>query len=208
MALAPERRDPIKRAAVAAPDPRAHRRDRAARLAPGRAEIGTGLRRDAADPRTRRPVAPGRLVGQAQEAGMSRSLSVTCDPRQRPFRAPGSSPRRHSYRLAMRRRRAGRLRGFPMSGIGASPPLLMRRDEVVSIKRAAAHAGRSVDTVRRWYHDHGIGRQAGPSAPVEISIVGLEMVMHGDWPALDALRAGDRSSPLVSRYFEFLGLPA
>jgi hypothetical protein len=94
-----------------------------------------------------------------------------------------------------------------MSAIGACPPLLMRRDEVVGIKRAAVHAGRSPDTIRRWYHDHGIGRQAGPNAPVEISIVALEMVVHGDWLALEALRSGDRSNPLVSRYIAFLGLP-
>lgn len=83
----------------------------------------------------------------------------------------------------------------------------MRRDEVISIKRAAAHAGRSVDTIRRWYHDHGIGRQAGASAPVEISIIGLEIVIHGDWAALDAYLAGDRGSVLVMRYFDHLGLP-
>lgn len=87
-------------------------------------------------------------------------------------------------------------------------PLLMRRDEVIPIKRAAAHAMVSPDTIRRWFHDDGIGRQAGPNAPVQISIVALEMRMCGDWPALEAYLNGDRVSPGVVRYFEHLGIPA
>ncbi|HTM77230.1 MAG TPA: hypothetical protein VL133_06335 [Devosia sp.] len=94
-----------------------------------------------------------------------------------------------------------------MSDVVLRPPLLMRRDEVISIKRAAGHAMCSPDTVRRWYHDDGIGRQAGPNAPVQISIVALEMRMCGDWTALDAYLAGDRANPLVTRYFDHLGLP-
>lgn len=93
--------------------------------------------------------------------------------------------------------------------VEARPPaVLMKRDEIVNLKRAADYAGRSVDTVRRWAHDFGIGRQAGPSAPLEISVVALEMVLHGDFPALEDLRAGHRESPLVKRYLDFLGIDA
>lgn len=88
------------------------------------------------------------------------------------------------------------------------PPLLFSSDEAVGLKEAAFIARRSVDTVRRWYDEHGIGRQAGPGAPIEISVVALQMVLHGDFGALDLLKAGDRSNPRVRQYIEFVGLAA
>ncbi len=42
---------------------------------------------------------------------------------------------------------------------------------------------------------------------MEISAPGLEMVIHGDFEALDKLRMGEREDPVVRRYFEWLGLP-
>lgn len=87
------------------------------------------------------------------------------------------------------------------------PPLLMHQGEVISLKRAVHHVGRSPDTVRRWCKVHGISRQSSPAAPLEISIVGLTMVQHGDLEALERLREGRRDLPEVRRYLEHLGLP-
>lgn len=85
--------------------------------------------------------------------------------------------------------------------------VLMHRDEVIPLKRAMDHSGKSEPTIRRWCRAYGIARQSGRSAPLEISILGLEMVLHADFEALEALRAGDRASPLVRRYVDHLGLP-
>lgn len=87
-------------------------------------------------------------------------------------------------------------------------PVLMRRDEICDIKFAAHYCNRDPKTIRNWCREYGIGRQAGPSAPIEISRVALEMVLQGDWDALELLRNGDRSHPDVSRYFKWLLLPA
>lgn len=87
------------------------------------------------------------------------------------------------------------------------PPILMRRDEIIPLKRAVEHAGKSPDTIRRWCKQHGIARQSGPAAPLEISILALEMVLHSDFEALELLRAGSRGAGAVRRYLEHLGLP-
>ncbi|RYG57229.1 MAG: hypothetical protein EON56_02865 [Alphaproteobacteria bacterium] len=88
-----------------------------------------------------------------------------------------------------------------------SSPLLIPPDEVLDIKTASHRVKRSVDQVRRWHKEHGIGRQAGPNAPIEISAPALCMVQHGDFSALDELKAGHRDSDRVVRYLDFLGLP-
>ena len=87
-------------------------------------------------------------------------------------------------------------------------PVLMRRDEVLRIEMAVHHAQRSQKTIRKWCRDHGIGRQSGPNAPLEISHVALEMMLQGDHEALELLREGNRTHPSVKRFFDFLGLPA
>ena len=86
-------------------------------------------------------------------------------------------------------------------------PVLIRRDECLSIKRAAYHAGKNDRTIRRWIKRHGIGRQSADGGPYDVSLPALEMVMHGDMPALEMLREGRRSTPEVRRYLDFLGLP-
>ncbi len=86
-------------------------------------------------------------------------------------------------------------------------PILMKPDEVLHLERAAYHAGKSTDTIRRWCRRHGIARQSCPNAPLEISAVGLEMVLHGDFDALEILRAGGRSDPAVRKYIDHLVLP-
>ncbi len=85
--------------------------------------------------------------------------------------------------------------------------ILMTPDEVLPLKRAAEYAQRNDSTMKRWVKKHGIGRQAGSHGRIEVSILGLSMVLHEDWPALEALKAGHRSSPLVRRHIDHLGLP-
>lgn len=89
----------------------------------------------------------------------------------------------------------------------ALAPVLMKRDEILNIARAADRAKRSTDTIRRWCRDFGIARQSAPGAPLEISALALEMVLHGDHEALEKLRAGERSAPEVKRYIDHLGIP-
>ncbi|MBD8555444.1 hypothetical protein IFT84_13110 [Rhizobium sp. CFBP 8762] len=89
-----------------------------------------------------------------------------------------------------------------------SKPILMRPDEAMPIKRAASHAGKHICTIRRWVEQYGIGRQSGKHATVEVTRIGLDMVLQGDFEALELLRAGERNHPDVVRYFDFAGLPA
>ena len=86
-------------------------------------------------------------------------------------------------------------------------PILMKPDETLDVKSAADHAGRNDKTIRRWCSEFGIGRRPLSGGQYEVSLPGLEMVMHGDAEALELLRAGDRSAPAVRRYFDLLGLP-
>lgn len=95
--------------------------------------------------------------------------------------------------------------------MNAMPPLPALQlhilpDEVMTVAEAAAHAGRTEKTIRRWISDFGIARQAVRNSPHQVSRLALEMVMHGDWPALDALKAGDRGHRLVLWYRKFAGL--
>ncbi|ARQ08604.1 hypothetical protein NXC12_CH00513 [Rhizobium etli] len=87
-------------------------------------------------------------------------------------------------------------------------PILMRRPDIVALKTAVDRTGKSERTIRNWCRMHGIARQTAPGAPLEISAPALEMVLHGDFEALEMLRAGDRNSPEVRRYFDHLGLPS
>ena len=85
-------------------------------------------------------------------------------------------------------------------------PLLMHPDEVMTLKEAAHRANRSVDATRRIVHEYRIYRQMGRSGRIEVSALGLEMVLHDDCVALDFLRAGERSNPVVAKYLRHLGL--
>ncbi|MBJ7410846.1 MAG: hypothetical protein JHD15_10875 [Phenylobacterium sp.] len=87
------------------------------------------------------------------------------------------------------------------------PTILMHRDEIIPLKRAVFHSGKSAVTIRRWCKIHGIARQTGPAAPLEISILALEMVLHSDFEALELLRDGQRQASAVRRYVDHLGLP-
>lgn len=86
-------------------------------------------------------------------------------------------------------------------------PVLSRPGETWSIDQAAHYAGRDRKTVTSWCRRHGIGRQAGERAPWEVNRIALEMVIHGDFDALELLRCGKRSHPDVAIYFDHVGLP-
>jgi hypothetical protein len=79
------------------------------------------------------------------------------------------------------------------------------RSEVLSIEQAALVTGRSPRTIREWCLLHDIGRRIGGRWAV--SKVALAMWLDGDKAALKAYLAGDRSSPIVTSYFERCGVP-
>ncbi|WEZ83526.1 hypothetical protein P6U16_01320 [Rhizobium sp. 32-5/1] len=91
-------------------------------------------------------------------------------------------------------------------GLGLAP-ILMRKDDIILMKRAEDHSGRTDKTIRGWCKQFGIGRQSCPGAPIEISAPALEMVLEGDIVALELLRVGNRTHPRVKRYFDHLGIP-
>jgi hypothetical protein len=97
---------------------------------------------------------------------------------------------------------------YPDAMPPASVPLHIQPDEVMTVTAAAAHAGKCEKTIRRWIADYGIARQSMRKAPHQVSRIALDMVIHGDWPALERLRAGDRNHRLVQWYRQFAGLPA
>lgn len=85
-------------------------------------------------------------------------------------------------------------------------PILGPRIEWIRLKEAIARTGLSDRTLRYWCRRHGIGRQSSKGAPIEISLPALEMVMAGDFEALEYLRAGERWHPSVQRVLLYLGL--
>ena len=85
-------------------------------------------------------------------------------------------------------------------------PILVRPDEITNVQRAAHAVGKSEKTVRRWFKEHRIGRQATPNSPLEVHIVAAHMVASGDFTALELLRNGNRAHPRVQRYYDHLGI--
>ncbi len=79
------------------------------------------------------------------------------------------------------------------------------RAEARSISEAAAVAGRSIRTIREWCLLHDIGRKVGGHWAV--SIVALTMWLEGNKQALANYLVGDRSSPMVTEYFQRCGVP-
>ncbi len=94
-----------------------------------------------------------------------------------------------------------------MNGAVRPKAVLMRRDEICDVKTAAYEAGKSIKTIRCWVKRHGIGRQANPTAPIEISRIALLMVQQGELDALELLRSGERSHPDVLRFIREVGVP-
>jgi hypothetical protein len=84
-------------------------------------------------------------------------------------------------------------------------PVLMVWDEVIDMSTAVRSTGKSSSTIRRLCRRHGLARQTYSNAPLEISIVGLEMALHGDTEALELLRQGRRTDERVLRYLRHMG---
>ncbi|WP_158875831.1 hypothetical protein [Antarcticirhabdus aurantiaca] len=88
----------------------------------------------------------------------------------------------------------------------AALSVLMRPEEVISLKEAVFRTGKNEKTIRRWCKEDGIGRRTSPGAPWEISAVALEAKRYGDVEALRSLRSGEFRSEHVHRYAKYLGL--
>ena len=78
------------------------------------------------------------------------------------------------------------------------------RREAISLRTAAKTADRSESTVRIWCQEKGIGRKVAGDVWF-VSRVALAM-FDNDIRALNAYKGGDRSSPLVTAYYDRLGL--
>lgn len=78
-------------------------------------------------------------------------------------------------------------------------PVLMLPEEVIGMKQAGILCGKDPRTIRALCRKHGIGNQALPNAPWDISAPGLVLAHHGDLEGLEALRDGDRDNPRVRR---------
>jgi hypothetical protein len=76
--------------------------------------------------------------------------------------------------------------------------------EAMSLKQAAARAGRSDRTIAAWCKTYGLGRKIG--GRYMVSRVALEMHLDGDRWALERYHEGDREDCAVSMYRARLGL--
>jgi hypothetical protein len=83
--------------------------------------------------------------------------------------------------------------------------LLYSPAEMISIREAAARAGRSERTVRNWCLDRQIGRRIGKQWAV--SAPALDMFLANDEAGLQAYLAGDRTSERVASYFRARSIP-
>ena len=92
--------------------------------------------------------------------------------------------------------------------MSALPRVLTDYDpkEAISLKVAAGIANRSQETLREWASMKDLGRKIG--GRWMISHPALLMFLESDTKALRAYWGGDRTSPLVSAYFNRAGLSA
>lgn len=86
-------------------------------------------------------------------------------------------------------------------------PIFIRPAERIGIREACAHAGKTDRTIRTWCKQFGIGRVPMAGGALVISLPALNMVMENDPEALELLRQGDRSHPIVRRHFSETGTP-
>ncbi len=79
--------------------------------------------------------------------------------------------------------------------------------EGMTLKQAAARAGKSGTTVKNWCLNRGVGRRVAGGVWV-VSKPALEMLLDDDHAALLAYHAGDRSPGSAARhYFERTRVP-
>jgi hypothetical protein len=79
------------------------------------------------------------------------------------------------------------------------------RAEVCSPKEAADKAGKAERTIRDWCACLDIGRRV--CGRWAVSKIALAMHLDGNKDALNAYLNGDRTSSLVTEYFERCGVP-
>lgn len=79
-------------------------------------------------------------------------------------------------------------------------PVPMLGSEIVHIETACWYANVCDKTIREWAKLDGIGRQAGKSATLKISLPALLMKADGQAETLERLRAGERHHPAVEFY--------
>jgi hypothetical protein len=84
-------------------------------------------------------------------------------------------------------------------------PVFVHPYEEITVKQAVARFGYSDKHIRRLFAKHKLGAKVGRNSPLRISEPALAMVLHGDFVALEFLRAGERDHPSVVRYFVQLG---
>lgn len=78
--------------------------------------------------------------------------------------------------------------------------------EGMSLRHAAARAGKSEATVKNWAINKGLGRRVGGGVWI-ISRPALEMFLDGDNAALLRYHQGESDTPEVRSYFERTGVP-
>ncbi len=78
--------------------------------------------------------------------------------------------------------------------------------EGMLLRHAATRADKSESTVKNWCRDRGIGRRVAGGVWI-VSRVALEMLLADDDAALFCYHYGDRSDPIVQRYFVLTGVP-
>lgn len=94
----------------------------------------------------------------------------------------------------------------PMARLSDSRCLIpFDRREGLTTAEAAERANRTERTIRIWCRDHDIGRRIA-GGPWLVSKVALTMFLNDDHRALNAYLAGDRSSPIILKYYAQEGL--
>ncbi|RWX74447.1 hypothetical protein EPK99_25010 [Neorhizobium lilium] len=79
-------------------------------------------------------------------------------------------------------------------------PVPMIGSEIIHIESACWYADVCDKTIREWAKLDGIGRQAGKSATLKVSLPALLMKVDGQLETLERLRSGDRDHPSVEFY--------
>ncbi len=79
----------------------------------------------------------------------------------------------------------------------------MRHDKgVITVEQACFRVGKNRNTIVRWCHRYGIGKQVEDGMPWRIDPIALDMVNHGDRLALWAYHQGEMHNPAVLAYLE------
>lgn len=85
-------------------------------------------------------------------------------------------------------------------------PVPMKAAEIISVKEAARRACLTPETIRGWCKKFEIGRRPGGTGDWQVSAPALEMLLNGDFEALESFRQGNRNDPNVEAYFLNVGL--